>query len=95
MDLQDLTLERFSGRVGEPFTLHTESAPLPLVLEEAEAIQGGDTRSAFSLVFRGPGEPLLAQGIQPVEHAELGRLEIFLVPIGRDEAGTRYQAIFA
>jgi hypothetical protein len=95
VDLQDLTLESFAGLVGEPFSLQVAPEPLPLVLEEAEAVSGGDTREAFSLVFRGPFDPLLAQGIHPVEHADLGRLEIFLVPIGRDAAGALYQAIFA
>jgi hypothetical protein len=95
VDLRELALESFAGRVGEAFTLQTADAALPLVLEEAEAVPGGETRQAFSLIFRGPAEPLLPQGIQALEHAELGRLEIFLVPIARDEAGTRYQAIFA
>jgi hypothetical protein len=29
-----------------------------------------------------------------VRHAQLGAMEIFLVPIGPDEGGMRYEAIF-
>jgi hypothetical protein len=49
----------------------------------------------FSLVFRGPPEPLLAQAIYPLRHAGLGLLEIFLVPIARDDGGATYQAVFS
>ena len=45
-------------------------------------------------MFRGPGEPVLAQRIYPLDNQTLGRLEIFLVPIGPDDEGMRYQAVF-
>ena len=38
--------------------------------------------------------PLLDQDVTPLEHATLSTLEIFLVPIGPDSKGQRYQAIF-
>lgn len=91
MDLGALTLETFAGRVGESFAFES----MELKLHEAEPVAGSGERSAFSLIFRGPTEPMLAQGIHPLEHAELGRLEIFLVPLGRDASGAQYQAIFA
>jgi hypothetical protein len=47
-------------------------------------------RAPFSLVFRGGPTPPLPQRIHRVEHAELGALEIFLVPVGPD----RYEAVF-
>jgi hypothetical protein len=34
------------------------------------------------------------QGIYKLENEKLGALEIFLVPIGPDEKGMRYEAIF-
>lgn len=54
----------------------------------------GGLRAPFSLVFRGPREPLVPQGIRRLEHAGLGELDLFLVPIGPDEAGMRYEAVF-
>ena len=48
----------------------------------------------FSLLFRGPGEIYLPQRIYTLEHGVMGTLEIFLVPIGIDDEGYQYEAIF-
>lgn len=72
-----------------------EPESITLVLESATSIgpwPGG--RDPFSLVFRGPREPLLAQATYRLEHAALGPLEIFVVPNASDASGTRYEAIF-
>lgn len=95
MDLADLTLEIVQPRVGGTFTIAAEPAPIELVLKTAAALgewPGG--RQPFSLAFRGPGDPVLPQAIYRLEHAELGALEIFIVPTGRDADGTSYEAIF-
>jgi hypothetical protein len=63
-------------------------------VDEPEPAGAGALRAPFSLVFRGPLEPLLPQGIHRLEHDALGELDLFLVPIGPDEAGTRYEAVF-
>ena len=52
-------------------------------------------RQGFSLVFEGPAEPLLPQQTYQVANAEIGELEIFLVPIGQDAESTRYEAVFS
>jgi len=39
--------------------------------------------------------PLLPQRIYPMEHAHLGVFELFLVPIGPDQHGMGYEAVFA
>ena len=93
MNLEDLTLENFSGRVGEAFRLGDTT----LVLEEAARV--GDEpptgrRGQFSLIFRAPPGPALPQRIYPLDHPDLGRTEIFLVPISSDANGVRYQAVF-
>lgn len=95
MDLGELTLATFEPLVGDRFAVDGAAADLALVLHSATAAgewPGG--RDPFSLVFVGPGEPLLAQAIYALRHAELGRLEIFLVPVARDGAGVRYEAVF-
>ncbi len=51
-------------------------------------------RSAFSLIFRGQNSEVPLQSIYILEHAQLGQLEIFLVPIGPDQQGMRYEAVF-
>ena len=96
--LEKLTYEDFSGRIGEEFRLDGPSGPLALVLAEATSLASrdgaGPRRSPFSLVFRGPFQPALPQRIWSLGHAALGRLEVFLVPIGPDGGGMRYEAVF-
>ena len=94
--LEHLTVDSFADRERETFRLRREGeADLDLVLIEARGLRGaGEKRQPFSLVFHGPAEPVLDQMIRTLEHPDLGTLEIFLVPIGADSDGTRYEAIF-
>ncbi len=54
----------------------------------------GAARQPFSLLFRGPKDLRAPQQIYRLEHEEMGAMEIFLVPLGPDAEGMRYQAIF-
>ena len=88
-------MSTFEPLVGDSFRVDGGTTAVELVLESvatAGAWPGG--REPFSLVFRGPREPLLPQAIYALRHAGLGALEIFLVPIARDADGGRYEAIF-
>jgi hypothetical protein len=94
-----LTCESFSGHVGEKFRIVAEEVDgWELELIEATPIKTQETRHKrppFSLVFRGPMEPVLNQQIVPLEHDSMGKLDIFLVPIGPDEDGMQYEAVFS
>ena len=96
--LESYTIETFAGRVRERFRLDLDPDGT-VDLELVEVTQLGpaadsSTRAPFSLVFLGPTEPLLPQRIYPFEHGELGAFELFLVPIGLDTQGARYEAVF-
>lgn len=101
-DLARLTVDDFASVVGEVFAIDAgDAGRIELELIEATAhdpaapaADDSGRRSAFSLVFRGPVDPILAQQICRLENDSLGPLEIFIVPIGRDEAGACYEAIF-
>jgi hypothetical protein len=93
-----LTLETFKPAVGDAFTVGgEEGAKIELLLVEATPKDVGPhaPRPAFSLLFHGPAEPLLSQATYPFEHGALGAMEIFIVPLGRDEHGAVYEAFFA
>jgi len=47
----------------------------------------------FSLCFYGPPEASLGQGAYVLDHDELGRFELFLVPLQPDAAGPRYEGV--
>jgi hypothetical protein len=88
MDLGDATHTTFSaGEITLDLTLDEVSA--------RAAPADATARTPFSLVFKGPVDPVLGQQMYPLVHAELGELEIFIVPIGQDDSGTRYEAVFA
>jgi hypothetical protein len=96
--LEDLAYSDFFERVGEEFRVTAGDGVAVLALIEVTDLSRPESpsprRKPFSLVFRGPFRPQLVQRIWPLEHAAFGRLEIFLVPIGPDAEGMRYEAVF-
>jgi hypothetical protein len=101
--LEWLTCGDFSGHLGERFEV-TVADQTTLALELVEAVEStalgglgpeGQERLQFSLVFRGPATPNLGQGTRRLRHDELEELDLFLVPIGPDAEGMRYEAVFA
>jgi hypothetical protein len=100
--LEWLTHDHFAQRRGEPFDVAVNGQP-PVSLELIEATEGsqpggrgpdGQERMQFSVVFRGAMAPVLPQGTYRVTHGQLGDLDLFLVPIGPDSDGMRYEAAF-
>jgi hypothetical protein len=93
----ELTLETFRPAVGQTFTVgEAGGTTIELLLVEATATEAGPQapRPPFSLLFHGPAEPFLPQASYRFEHESLGVLGIFIVPLGRDEHGATYEAIF-
>jgi hypothetical protein len=94
----ELALETFRPAVGETFTVGGEGGgTVELLLVEAAHKDAGPhaPRPPFSLLFHGPADPFLPQATYRFEHASLGVMEIFIVPLGRDEHGSVYEAFFA
>ncbi len=95
--LDKLTQETFAPRKGETFELSDEELgelALELAAVESNGLQGRAERQQFSLQFHGPRDPVLPQRIYHLENAEMGGMDLFLVPIHRDDAGTIYEAVF-
>ena len=97
-----LTYDDFAGRVGESFEVAAGDAVLPLELIEvtvsAEAGgrgPGGEVRQQFSVLFRGPLTAALPQGSYRLRQPGGDDLDLFLVPLGPDGFGMRYEAAFA
>ena len=98
MDVEDVTLETFAGREGETFSIQFADAKVELTLESAERMpeEWGrtDRRVPFTIHLLGPLEHVLPQQIWPLDHEELGRIDLFLVPLGPEEGAMRYEAVF-
>ncbi len=95
-DLTTLACSDFAGRVGEAFQVALPSGEsLETRLAEATehphlpAMPG--LRRGFSIVLQ---SSLAGHLPQAITHAELGVLELFLVPIGPQGPGMRYEAVF-
>ena len=48
----------------------------------------------FSAVFLGPREILLPQQIYRVSHPDMGEFDIFLVALGQEPEGFKYEAVY-
>ena len=48
----------------------------------------------FSAFFYGSGDHVLPQRTYTLEHDVMGKFELFLVPVVRDETGFYYEAVF-
>jgi hypothetical protein len=100
--LERLTIDTFSPLVGDPFTLHVD-ATRTMAVELAEVTDLSDAarstpsegqRTPFSIVFRSASNAVLPQRIYRLDHPTLGSFEPFLVTIGPDAGGMRYEAVF-
>ena len=50
--------------------------------------------NSFSLLFRGPAQPQLEQMTYMLDIPGSATFPLFIVPVGRDQDGMQYQAIF-
>jgi hypothetical protein len=100
VDLSALRVADFAPWVGSKFRVATEPGiAMSIELVEASALSARSNlprAEPFSLIFGGASGHPLDQRIHILEHDGLGRLELFLVPIGpgADGNGPRYQSIF-
>lgn len=93
----NLTVSHFSERLGARFTIDVGAeAPYELELIEARGIRAdSDHREPFSVLFRGAKDVVLPQSVYRLERQGDEPLDIFLVPIGPDGEGMRYEAVFS
>jgi len=92
--MRALTWGDFADAVGAAYRVDAGEVQFDLILEHAtETPSAGREGGSFRLEFRGPSEPVLPQAIYPLRRGD-EVFEIFIVPVGGDSAGTRYEAIF-
>ena len=99
LDLKTVTHEDFAACLKQTFTIDDGvHGTVEIELVEVECRDNvapeAASRRRFSILFLGAPEPLLAQGIYRLRHAHLGVMELFLVPVGPDPKGMRYEAVF-
>ncbi|HYP00247.1 MAG TPA: hypothetical protein VER76_08655 [Pyrinomonadaceae bacterium] len=93
---EHLTFQSFSEQLNTKFRLSPEPEKV-LEVELVEVQAHGDVAGQterFSVLFRGPLDYFLPQRTYGMEHEHLGSMEIFIVPIRKDDAGFYYEAVF-
>lgn len=93
--MRALTWDDFADAAGSVYLVPAGEQQVEITLEKAtEIASAGRDGGSFRLDFRGPGDPVLEQAIYPFRHGDEEPLEIFIVPVARDDRGMRYEAIF-
>lgn len=92
---EKLTSATFARHLNTRFRVQNGAASAVAV----ELIEVNEGRSSpqyevFSVLFRGPPDTFLPQGMYRIDHDELGASDLFIVPIRRDERGFYYEAAF-
>ena len=90
-----LTKRMFEENLNTRFWL-VEDGLEPYAVDLVECVNGHSTprQEQFSLRFRGDRAQIFPQRIYAMKHEAIGEFELFLVPVGRDESGTFYEAVF-
>ena len=90
-----LTHETFSRNIKTKFQVQVdETNYVDLELAQASELKISPHQEEFSIVFVGPVEIFLGQGVRSFKHDQMGQFELFIVPIAQDEKGFHYEAVF-
>lgn len=101
IDLADLTLETARSLVGLDFTRPNDAGPdVVLRLLSAEPMRRDPSANdasdrPFNLLFHGPADPRLTQGMHDLDHDAHRFVGLFLVPVGDRDGGFQYEAVFS
>ena len=64
------------------------------LIEVADKTPAGFPGEQFSLLFKESSDLMLLQQSCTLEHPEMGQIILFLVPVGQQKDGYRYEAFF-
>jgi hypothetical protein len=95
----DHSAESFLEHLNTKFRVKLESneqVELELVEVAVRKIEPNEQAGMerFSAFFYGPANFFLAQQTYELVHPGMGEMYIFLVPIGQDQRGIKYEAVF-
>jgi hypothetical protein len=91
-----ISYEPFYEHVDSEFTIITPKLTpiITLQLQQTIRIAFDQFKEQFALIFQGPLHPLLSQQTFELEHEQLGKMQLFIVPVARDANGIQYEAVF-
>jgi len=90
-----LTHDEFSQHLNTQFDVQVDEAnALQLKLAEVSPLKLYPQQEEFSIVFSGPLDSFLGQGVRTFSHEQMGDFELFIVPVRQDDKGFYYEAVF-
>ncbi|MCU7916917.1 MAG: hypothetical protein KZQ88_15650 [Candidatus Thiodiazotropha sp. (ex Dulcina madagascariensis)] len=93
-----MVISDFQPLVNQSFKIVFSDQELPLMLIDVESVgkpYKEGARQPFSLMFVADAtDGVLRQGVYPVEHATLGKKDIFLIPRGVEKNQCLYEAVY-
>ncbi|MES2796826.1 MAG: hypothetical protein V4683_12720 [Bacteroidota bacterium] len=97
--LNEITIDDFKSLLNNKFDItFSENITLGADLIEVLELRGYSVsdRGPFSLVFRTElKSEYYNQGIYKISHPIKGEIEVFMVPIGVDKKGIKYEVVFS
>lgn len=93
--LDSLNAKIFREQLHSQFKVHHDSTGT-ITLELVDVVENdlSPKMELFSLQFRGPAAPRVAQHIHTLEHDKLGRFDIFLTAVAGDAQSITYESVF-
>ena len=93
------TQAEFAANLNTTFLIRADAAkPIELKLIDVKAHQSEvhprPDMERFSVFFVGPEDHFLPQSLYSLSHEKMGDFNVFLVPIGKEPDGYRYEAIY-
>ena len=90
-------ISRFSAHGGEMFDVLVPKGSWRLELVDVKALPaqaGAPDGDAFSLVFKADIDCTISQGSVALDHETVGWNVLYLIPIGEDDDGQYFEAVF-
>lgn len=96
IDMKKFSQDSFKKALNSRFTLRLkEGGDITLELVHVSDIKDQGRFESYAIEFIGPKEKFLEQSTYELTHDVLGTHAIFLVPVGEQERGFEYEAIFS
>jgi len=94
-DFEPLLNQTFQIHYGNGETLSVTLAEVIAGKNPSSSDESGEPYYPFSLVFQSDTTSYLPQHTYRIEHEQLGSHDIFIVPLGPNAQGMRYEAVFS
>ena len=93
---ENISHENFSGHLNALFRVEVAETSLELELVEVEVGKSIDAsqREPFTLIFQGPKDSILAEGIHTMSNDSAGSFDLYTIPIISLGDQQLYQVIF-